>query len=178
MSVINILKPFDNDKNLGRAYNKAISQVPDDEWIVLCDLDVQFLTPDSGNILSGYADRNPGCLLTCLTNRIHPASPQLLDGIVSENADIRHHVQIAEERKAWLYQTIPIHQNISGFLMMFNKSMWDKHKFNENGLCLGVDTIWTNKLIVAGEQIRIMAGLYCWHTYRIMNGIEDKKHLL
>lgn len=154
-----------------------MTQIPEDEWVCMMDYDAQLLTSDAGAILHKYAELNPGCLLTCYTNRIHPLSPQLLDGVISDNADIRHHVQIAEERKTFLYETIPIKTTMSGFLMLYPKSLWEKHKFSEDGKCLGVDTDWTNRLIKAGEQLKIMSGLYVFHQYRIMSHILDKSHL-
>lgn len=175
--MITITIPYSLEKNLGKEYNRIMTQIPENEWACMMDYDAQLLTPDAGAILHKYAELNPDCLLTCLTNRIHTLSPQLLDGVISENADIRHHVQIAEERKTFLYKTIPIKTTMSGFLMLFPRSLWEKHKFNEDGKCLGVDSEWTDRLIKAGEKILLCQGLYVFHQYRIMTHIKDKSHL-
>lgn len=170
--------PYDLDKNLGRAYNKMIQQVPDDEWVCLMDYDVMLLTPDAGLILHNYALRYPDSLLTCYTNRIHPTSPQLFNGSLSANYGIRHHIEIANEVKSKLYTVTKINSTISGFLMMFPKSLWKDFKFSENLKCLGVDTDFSTRLIHAGKNIYRMNGCYVFHQYRLMTDPSDKTHLL
>lgn len=175
-----IISPYSTDKNLGLAYNKAISALckSDDEWICLMDHDAMFLTPDAIEIMHKYSEQNPGCLLTCYTNRTHPSSPQLFNGQVSEESDIKHHIRIAEKQKSLLYKTQNITSTMSGFLMLFPISLWKEYAFLEDKKCLGVDSSWTTTLLQAGKEIKLMTGLYCWHTYRIMTRIDDKAHLL
>jgi hypothetical protein len=42
--------PFDLDKNIGKAYNEYLASINanDDDWIVLQDGDILYLTPDWG----------------------------------------------------------------------------------------------------------------------------------
>jgi GT2 family glycosyltransferase len=175
--MIEIFKPYSIEKNLGKAYNQAMSLLPDDYWACLMDYDTMFLTPDCGAILHEYAKLLPDAgLLTCYTNRIHPlADQQLLNG-VSENFDVKFHQQIAFKQKAELYKFTKLEREVSGFLMLISKKTWNEVKFNESGACLGVDNDYCFRLFDAGKSIYRMDGLYIWHSYR-MNDIRDKSHL-
>jgi GT2 family glycosyltransferase len=175
---VHITIPFSIEKNLGKAYNEAMQLIPDDDWMCFLDYDAMLLTPDAPAILHEYATRYPdAALLTCYTNRIHQTSQQLLFGQINENDSMRWHLQQAIKQKEQLYQVSPIHRNVSGFLMLISKKSWLRFPFSETGECLGVDTEYWKRLREAGQKMYRMDGLYCWHTYRLLNGINDKTHL-
>lgn len=175
---VNVMTPFDTGKNLGKAYNQAMSRIGDDEWGCLIDHDILFLTPDAINILHGYVERYPDAgLLTCYTNRIHVSSPQLLNNKLADDTDILTHLEIAERRKSRLYEVVEIHKNVSGFLMLISKNTWKQIPFTEDKLCLGVDTDYWKRIKAHGMHIYIMSGLYCFHLYRLGKSIHDKSHL-
>lgn len=175
---VHICTPYSVDKDLGRAYNEAMSRIPDGDWACLIDYDVMFLTPDCGRILHEYATRFPDAgLLTSYTNRIHPLSPQLHKpafGIDSVAANIR----IAQTMRKNLYEVKQLYENVSGFLMLISKESWKQHPFIEGAGCLGVDTHYWRQLKEAGRDMLLMKGLYVWHTYRLTTGIKNKNHLL
>ena len=171
--MVHILTPYSLDKNLGIAYNKAMSMIPEGDSACLIDYDVQFLTPDCGKILHEYSLINKG-LMTCYTNRVHPTSPQLLNGLC-ENSDIKHHIKIAENQRKHLYEVEQLNKNISGMLMLISKDYWNNNKFNENLQFLGVDTDYSHRAL---PNVYLMKGLYVFHQYRMKNGINDKTHLL
>jgi hypothetical protein len=182
---VHILKPYSIEKNLGKAYNEAMAMIPDGDWACLMDYDTMFLTPDCGQILyehafyhEKYAD-GMKALFTCYTNRIHPLSMyQLYKGQISEITDVTYHIYLAElirnenRNQTKLLPKAPI----SGFLMMFQKSLWEEFKFNESGKCLGVDNDFSIRVQEKYPVLR-MDDLYVWHTYRLKNGIKDKTHL-
>lgn len=174
-----ISSPYRPDKNLGKAYNDFMRLLPEDYWGCLTDIDVNFLTPDAGTILHEYTNRFPDAgILTCFTNRISPLSNmQLLGGTISDNPDNTIHIKLAEAQRDFLYEVTPIEKDISGFLMMVNKKTWNKHPFPELNKPLGVDTYYGRSIRAAGLQILRMDGLYVWHTYRLLNGINHKEHL-
>jgi GT2 family glycosyltransferase len=176
---VHILKPYDLDKNLGRAYNEAMSMIPEGDWACLMDLDTMFLTPDAGTILTNYAEKYPETgLFTCLTNRIHSlAKQQLVFSEPSEVDSIRYWIKEAERVRESAYFVTTIHREISGFLMMVSKETWNKIKFDEIGKCLGVDNDFSLKVLASGRDIKRMDGLLVWHTYRLRD-ITNKKHLL
>lgn len=174
-----ISSPYRPDKNLGKSYNEFFRLLPDDYWGCVTDIDVNFLTPDAGTILHEYASRFPDAgILTCFTNRISPlANMQLLNGVINESSNYKEHIAIAEHQRMQLYQTTPINKDISGFLMMVSKKIWNNHPFPELNKPLGVDTQYGRMIRAAGLDILRMEGLYVWHTYRLSNGINNKEHL-
>lgn len=95
------MTPFRADKDLGRAYNEAFRLIGDDDWICLRDIDTLFLTHDAPNIIEEYVKdfaHQPIGILTCYTNRIG-CKDQLLNGErSSDNADIKHHLNLAEKQ--------------------------------------------------------------------------------
>jgi GT2 family glycosyltransferase len=176
--MIQIFKPYSIDKKLGKAYNESMSLLPDDGWGCLMDMDAMFLTPDAGHILHEYAKLLPDAgLLTCYTNRIHPkADQQLLHG-VSENFSVDFHQQISYNQKRELFKYTELKREVSGFLMLVPKKVWNEIKFDEFQDCLGVDNEFSWALFNRGKKIYRMDGLYVWHSYRI-GDITNKKHLL
>lgn len=177
---VHICSPYRVDKNLAKAYNDAMQRIGEDDWNCFHDIDVTFLTPDSGAILEEYARRfSDAGIFTCYTNRVSSLSiPQLLGGKVSENRDILHHIELAEKQKSRLYNVTTIDQDISGMVMMISKKMWNQFQFEENRKCLLVDTYYGRRLRNAGKMILRMDGLYVFHIYRMLNGVKDKTHLI
>ena len=176
---IRVIVPFSLEKNLGKAYNEEISRIPNGDWVCLLDHDVMFLTPDAIRHLYEYVNLFPDTgIFTCYTNRLHPlAKNQLLDGC-EEDDDVRYHIRVANNQKQHLYKATELNKHISGFLMMIKKETWDEIKFSEDKLCLGVDNDFSDRVLRSGRKIRRMDGIYVWHSYRLLNGIKDKSHLL
>ena len=171
------LQPFRSDKNLGKAYNDSMALVPDGDHACLRDIDTLLLTPNTPVIIDWYANRYPNALLTCYTNRVSTLSKdQLLNGTVNEDGDIREHIRIAENMETINTATV-IRRTISGFLMVLPKSLWKQFPFPETGQCLGIDTDYSKLLLRYNVPILRMDGVYCFHIYRLMNGIFYKKHL-
>ncbi len=175
---LHITIPYSLEKNLGKAYNEAMSAIPDDDWMCFIDYDVMLLTPDAISIIHNYIQLFPQAgLLTCFTNRIHSSSKQLLKGEIDDNDSMTWHLRQAAKQKDHLYQVTKLYKNISGFLMCISKNTWRQIPFIDNGECLGVDTDYWRKLRDAGRPMYRMDGLYVFHTYRLLNGVQDKAHL-
>jgi GT2 family glycosyltransferase len=170
--------PFTPDKNLGKAYNEYCELVPnDDDWIIIKDADVMFLTPDFLELLTDHIKDHPNTgIFTCLTNRI--GSPaQLYGGKISENADIKHHRKIAMSIKDNKTSKLCNHV-ISGMMMCFKKSTWRKvGGFPEDKIFLGVDYGFSRKVLNDGMVIRIMTNIYIFHYYRLVEGNGYTDHL-
>lgn len=177
--MIHIKIPYDQDKNLGRAYNYAFEGVGENDWVCLIDHDVLLLTPDAIRLMNEYTMSFPETgIFTCYTNRIHPLSEdQLLNGQLSENYNMDFHMQLAYNQKRFGVTVTEINHMISGFLMLVSKKTWNKIKFKENEGCLGVDNFFSTAVLDAGKKIYRMNSVYVWHSYRLMNGIKDKTHL-
>lgn len=174
---VHVMTPYDLNKNLGDAYNRAMSMLPDGDWGCLIDYDVQFLTPDAIAIMHEYAKQNPSAgMLTCYTNRIG-CTAQLLGGKFNESSDMLEHIKLAEQQKKDLYKCTPLPGLTSGFLMLISKGTWNNIKFSDSGKCLGVDNDFAQRLHKAGKSILRMNGLYVFHQYRLHKNRFDTKHL-
>lgn len=181
-------KPEDEDMNLGRAYNDYMNLVPnDDDWACLHDRDVCFIQDDYAKIIRETIKSNPQYgLFTCVTNRVGNKF-QCHNGIISDNADFRHHIEIGKIRGEKLRtKVVETKGVISGMLMLVQKKTWDAMGGAKDGL-LGVDNDIskrvmeldiTRKMKGLSNRVGIMAGLYVWHTYRLDKSILDKSHLL
>ncbi len=176
---VHIMTPYRLDKDLGLAYNTAMSMIPEGDWACFIDYDVCFLTPDCGQILHGYAEKySHAGLMTAYTNRIHEkATDQLLHGQVSDNLLLDYHMELAYHQKRLLFNATPLNHEVSGFLMMISKDTWNQVKFREGGKCLGVDNEYCWSLLARNMSIYRMDALYVLHLYRLKSGVTDKTHL-
>ena len=175
--MILICTPYRSDKNVGKAYNDIFKLIREDDTACITDGDTMFLTPDFGTIIEDYNRLYPDAILTCKTNRIHPLSKQL-DGQLDEICDLRELTRKAESRKLSRTITeIKPGEGMSGLLMVIPKKIWHEVPFVENR-ALGIDSQFRIDLHSAGKKIYIMDGLFVFHSYRILNGINDKRHLL
>ena len=167
------ITPFATDKNYGGAINEACARFNDDEWILLTDGDVTFLTPDWGkqiaDVIQTHGDRYD--LYGCVTNRL--AQPtQRYKGEFSDNHDMLHHYAIAKELERTLYAEvtdITKHRVIAGMFMLFRKSLWNRIKFKEN--TLHFDSLFSKEVVRQGGKLGLIEGLYVYHFYR---GWSDK----
>lgn len=177
--MIHVATPYSTDKNLGAAYNNFIKLIPEEDWICLIDYDVLFLLPQTISHFYKYIELYPECdLFTCYANRSHENSrQQLLAGKISSNADMYYHIDLAKKQESNLYKATELKGNISGFLMILSKKLWNEIKFIDNGKSLGVDTDYSNRLAEKDKRVYRMDGVYVWHTYRLINGVNDKSHL-
>ena len=175
---VHFIIPYSLDKNLGKAYNDAMSLIPEGDSACIMDYDVQLLTHDAGRIITQYATENPDKVLTCYTNRIHPLNTeQLLSGKVDDQPNMLAHLITAKKQANSAHTMATICNHFSGFLFVLPKEVWKNTPFPENGECLGVDTEWFKRL--KGNQVPVMRmnRVYVWHTYRLLNGINNKEHL-
>lgn len=186
--------PYSTEKNLGKAYNRTMSLLGDNDHACLRDGDTCWLTPDYGVHLAEYVRLYPNAVLTCWTNRINERAEQQSKAVVQhqeighmpirECTDMTIHLRAAEIQKESLYNVTPLHGFISGFCMVVPKSVWNVHKFAEvqpyedrgPHALLGIDNDFTNRIRAAGVPVLRMEGLYLWHTYRLLT--NSKAHLL
>ena len=99
---------------------------------------------------------------------------------------MNHHLNIASIICEQLYKVTALRGFVSGFCMVIPRSVWVNHKFAEQQVysdrgptnMLGVDNDFTNRIRAAGIPVLRMDGLYIWHTYRLLQGDNDKTHLL
>lgn len=181
---LHVTTPFRIDRNLGKAYNDTFRLIGDDDWLCITDYDVLFLLPDTINNLYGYIERYPEAdMFVSWANRTFHSNQQLYGGPVATSFHIPHddvisnQIKIAREAQRDLYKVTRIQRTISGFLMVIPKRTWNEIKFVEDLKCLGVDSVFSQRMVDAGKTIYRMDGVYVWHTYRLENGVKYKSHL-
>lgn len=171
--------PYSMTKNIGGAINDFCRLVPsDDDWIVIQDGDIIYLTPDWGVKIheaikvhgSKYA------LLGCMTNRLNSLH-QLHQHKRSDDHDIKNHFDIAKTYNENTCIDVTS-KNIAGCWMAFKKSTWQKVGcFKENDIAF--DTDFCSRVKRKGMKIGLINNLYVYHLYRIWsdNPQKAKEHL-
>lgn len=160
------ITPFATDKNFGKAINDACERFNDDEWILLTDGDINFLTPNWGRQIAEVIEKNDYSLYGCVTNRL--AMPtQRHNGEFSDNHDMLHHCEIAKQRETdrWCEVTdITSKKIVAGMFMLFPKTLWNKIKFQEK--TLHFDSLFSKAVVAQGGRLGLIEGLYAYHFYR------------
>jgi len=176
--MIHYTTPYRTDKDLGRAYNEAMTAglLIGCTHVCLMDGDVMFLTPNWGTIIEEYVALYPDAILTCRTNRIHHLSKQLLMGLLDATVTEMIDEAIIAHTSRTVTEILP-GEGMSGFLMVVPIEVWQRIPFKEGIGCLGVDSQFRIDLHNAGVKTLIMDGLIVWHTYRLATGVNDKTHL-
>lgn len=179
-------QPFTTDKSkFGIEYNSHISLVPNSEdWILLLDYDCMILTPKTYEVIEAAIRRYPETLVFgAMTNRVGVSYQRLTGAVIDENDSIRHHIKIAEQQ-AEKYKDGDCKQNVkfcAGFFLLFRKSYWEKHKFQERIIDKRGAFFDYNFTRPAGNVkggVKIIRGAYVFHSYRLnKSNIKDKSHL-
>lgn len=175
--MIHFLTPFRIDKDLGKAYNESVSLIPNEDHVCLMDYDACFLSPNSIPIIYDYVTMYPDAILTCWQSRGHDIAAQTSK---KTEFDLRlladYTLQLEKEYGGQLPVT-EITKHLSGFCLVFPKSLWEEIPFREGIGCLGVDTMWMKDLQAKGKKVYLMERIMALHAYRL-NGKEKKEHLL
>lgn len=182
---IRYITPFSTERskqgypNIGKAYNEAISELPDDCYVCLRDGDTMFLTSDWGQQIHDIIEANQEYdLIGCMTNRVS-VKDQLPMGRFSDVPDIGVHVGIAEMLRYDGETSVFPAKLIAGLCMIFHKSVWTKAGgFPENDITF--DRVFCDKVLRKGGNIGIAKGLYVFHLYRWGSAKpqSDIKHLI
>jgi hypothetical protein len=171
--------PFNLDKNIGKAYNDYLSclNVDDDDWIVMQDGDILYLTADWGKRINDALslDGDKFGLVGCYTNRLR-SKHQLHKNAFNYDLNVRNHFDIANSYQEEGIQEIK--EYIAGFFMAFQYKTWKKIKFTENSLAF--DSLFSMRIKELDLKIGLIRSLYVFHGYRLWTDDEpwnDKKHL-
>lgn len=179
---IHFLAPFSITKNLAKAYNDSIKHLPAEDWICLMDYDAMLLLPEQVSRMYEYIAAYPDTsLFVCYGSRCKDGLPQQFEkGAYEAYTDIKQNIEIAKRILIDNYvKATPVQRSVAGFLMLFSKATWEKHKFMEGfNRCLRVDTAFSKGILRTGGKILLMESIYIWHSYRLMEGKLSIKHLL
>lgn len=165
------ITPGHSDKDFGRSINELIEYLPDDDWICLRDIDTM---PLHHRVFfkqcEEIAERGDFDLVSCMTNRLSVAY-QLHDGKMSENFDVKYHLDIAKDRYEEFGSAVKKAEgNVAGVMMLFSKKTWeDVGGFREGGVMIQggfVDHVFTESVKKIGGRVGIAQGIYMFHVYR------------
>ena len=177
---VHTMMPYSEDKNLAKAYNRAMELLNDDDWAIFLDHDAMWLTPGWYSHIIETISRYPdGGLFTAITNRIGNKA-QLWKGLHTDNHDIKSHREIAsrlEKHKRCVCVDLTNDTRISGVVMITSKAAWKKcggFRHGSKSKILGVDNLYHTDIANSKQKVYMMSGLYVYHWYR---GDGSRKHL-
>lgn len=154
--------------DIGKGINDTIRELPEDSWICLRDIDTMFLLPEQPMWLETLVRSNPEYdVIGASCNRLG-STYQLFGNMVSDDPDIRNHIEIAKlSRATWgnSIEDVPLGVPLAGFFLLFRKSLWLEIPFEERSIQF--DLIFSNTLHAQNKRLGIMRGMYLFHTYRL-----------
>lgn len=165
--IVKHIQPWRSDKNIGKANNDDIKDLPDNCWICLTDGDSQWLLPNWGeqveNIIKANGSRYG--LIGCITNRVGGLR-QCYNNEFCEDFNVLNHYPKA--LKVWKENgteviDVPM---VAGMCMIFSKETWIKTGgFKEHTIL--ADKKFNKSIKELGLKIGLAIGLYRFHSYRI-----------
>jgi len=169
-----------NSQSIGKAVNDFCRIIPNDnDWIVLQDGDICYLTPEWGKIIEKALDMagNQYQILGAYTNRLR-LTHQLHNGEFCDDHEMRYHYHIAKQYEAKEDGITKTELPIAGCWMAFRKSTWKSlGGFFENTIAFDVD--FCNRALKERMSLGLVNRLYVYHLYRIWSAIPayDVGHL-
>jgi hypothetical protein len=174
--------PYSPEKTIGKALNEFCSIVPNDEdWIVLQDGDICYLTPTWGKLIYDSLKTNGSefGLIGCYTNRLRGLH-QLHNNQISNDHEMRLHYAIAKEYEAKEAKVNDINLlGVAGLFMAFQKKTW-KQVSGFDTQSIAFDTVFNQKVKALGYRTGLINNLYVYHCYRLWNDVnpaDDTRHL-
>lgn len=168
--IIHFNSPWSSRKQIADAYNSFMAILPrDEDFACFTDGDTMFTTVGFGRQLEEIVAAHPQCgLFYAVTNRIW-CPWQKAPGVDPANHDMIYHREFGQNLAALhgsRTELISHHLPASGFLILVQKRLWLKvGGFRGNGM-LRVDNFLYEDVLRAGEEIRLMPGVYLYHWYR------------
>lgn len=164
---IDVRIPYDSNRDVGAAYNRALATVED--WVLFIDHDV-FLVNDMWHAICQDAIKSLGHRagwISCRTNAV--ACPhQVIKGHL-KNHDLGYHMEIAKNLEMaypGVYTDVTdVIVPLSGFFILTHRKAWQNAGGFPEGFP-GIDNEYHRRLAKAGYRIFIMEELYCYHRYK------------
>lgn len=166
---IDVRIPWEPGKLLGKACNRMFKTVED--WGLIVDWDIFLLNVNWYDLcLNAISKVGPDVgLISCLTNRI--ACPlQIFASEISNSDDIAKHMllsrTIQENNYGKLEDVTSSSLQLSGFLFLTRRKVWDAVGGVPDELFLGMDNEYHKRVKNAGYKIYVMHDLYVFHNYK------------
>lgn len=164
---IHYISPYSITKNIGCAINSAIKQLnaSSEDWIILQDMDICWLRPDSKRQLEEILNTTEYDILGPVTNRL--SMPHQLAIGMFDVTDMREHIKAANAYHDANYgQVIPTKDILAAFCLCFRVSTWEKvGGFQQNSIQF--DSIFCLSAMNSGAKMGITTGIYLYHHYRM-----------
>lgn len=176
--MIHYISPYDVNRQFGTSINNAIKQLNPDEndWICLRDLDVAFLTPDSGRLIHEAVEKygKEYSLIGCVTNRLGGTNQTAAN--MFDEMNLMQHYYCAETRNTCFDSEVEaFNHDVAGMFMLFSVKIWRKIGGFKNSIVF--DREFTKGVRINGGKVGIMPGLYVLHCYRLWAPTrEEAKH--
>ena len=174
--------PYNNEKDLVKAYNEFMELIPSNGWALFRDADTLFLDYHYNELFENAIVDNPDTFcFTCVTNRLNNKK-QVYDEYKGDDIKIHREIAIKLRKKyGHSCETLPLPPTLGGFCILLKKSVWKKiggfKYWNNRSKILGVDNKLHEDLGKHNEPIKIIKGLYMYHWYR-GGDYKNKTHLL
>lgn len=179
-------QPFNISKEIGIDYNLHCSVVPNNEdWIQITDYDTLILLPECYQLIDKAIERYPDtAIFGAVTNRLGRRDQRIDQDKPDPSTDLAKHFTICREmlKKYSDGECFETKKLIAGFFLLFRKSYWKRvggfqdKVCNERGLLF--DYVFSKRAREQGLSMRIIKGLYVWHTYRVYKeNWRDYSHL-
>lgn len=167
-------QPFATDKkDFGKVYNAHCRLVPNDEdWIQITDYDAMILHHSVYPVIDAAIARYPNtAIFGARCNRIALNWQRTTFDMDEETDSMEYHtkkaIELAECYSDGQCKDVAY---VAGFFLLFRKSYWKLSPFQE--------TIYDRKHVLFDYNfcqyarktkmpIRVIMGVYCWHSYRI-----------
>lgn len=176
-------QPFAVDKHIGPEYNGHCKLVPNGEdWILILDYDCQILCPEAYQVIENAVKRYPDtAIFGAMCNRVAYSHQRIMLS-PDPNDKMRDHIETAIDfaKQFREGEAVPA-KTVAGFFMLFRKSYWLQSPFQDfiydkTGNLFDYNFCrhaMKNKL-----PIRVIRGVYCWHSYRLLaESYKNTSHL-
>lgn len=177
-------QPFSTDKKrFGETYNAHCGMVPnEDDWILILDYDCMILDSRAYKIMQKAIETHPEVeIFTAFASRIGYSDQRIDPSKIDPNDSILYHKKIAEDLASqWPNGECNHTHSAAGFFLLFKKSYWMKNPFQPEIMDSSGRYFDWNFCMSAMRKnaIRVIRGIYCWHTYRLgQENIREGSHL-
>lgn len=158
---------YDQEKDLGRAYDRIMERLADEDWACFLDHDAMFTTRRwYAQLVKAIEARPNAGAFTAVTNRIG-CRYQLAD-VSQKNHDVLYHRKQGQRllrRHGTRLVDVTDEEPLSGVVICIAKKVWKKIGGFASGF-FGVDNQLHWDLRRAGYRIYLLPGLYVYHFYR------------
>ena len=160
---------WDDNGNLGEAYNRCMSLLPNDnDYACFLDGDAVYTCSYFGKRLKTIVETNPQySLYTCMTNRI--GQRYQIEPLAKRSDSMKVNRAISDLIwKKYNTTTIDVtdQTELSGVLMLLTKATWKQMGYFRPSGILGVDTDVHNRIRHINGRIGLMRGFLVQHWYR------------